>query len=68
MPKRSNNYLARMRSRGKVIGLSICLSICLSVYLSVDTKITRSRDLGLRVSEKCYQNVGNGEKLTCLCF
>jgi hypothetical protein len=31
---------ARMHSRGKVIGLSVCLS-------SVCTKIVRSRDLGI---------------------
>ena len=42
--------------------------VCPSVHLSMDMKIARSRDLGLRASEKCYQNVRNCKKLTCLCF
>ena len=42
-------------------------SVCLSVCLSMDTKIARSRELGIRASDKRHQ-VGNGEKLIFLCF
>ena len=47
-------------ARGKAIG-----SVCLSV---VNTKIARSRDLGIWATRKCNKSVEVVEKLAPLCF
>ena len=55
-----------MRVCAAVVKQSVCPSVV--VVVVVHTKITRSRDLCVRVSATWYQSVGNSKKLTYLTF